>query len=90
MRGEVIDMTQTMTQHPQSIAEIQKRLEVLSAEMIELIRTYGLGAADPREVIATARRKISVPADYVRFLELSLEGRILGELATAQDDAQGL
>ena len=82
-------MTQTMTQPPQSIAEIQKRLEVLSAEMIELIQTYGLDATDPRDVIATARRKISVSADYVRFLELSLEGRILGELATAQDGAQG-
>ncbi len=83
-------MKQTVTQHAQSIAEIQKRLDALSAEMIELIRTYGLDATDPRDVIATARRKISIPADYVRFLELSLEGRILGELVAVQDRRTGV
>ncbi|WP_343564699.1 hypothetical protein [Kiloniella sp. b19] len=75
--------------HPQSIADIQKRLNDLSAEMITLIQKYGLDAAHPLDVIDTARRKISDQADYIRFLELSLEGRILGEVADQMGQTSG-
>jgi hypothetical protein len=47
--------------------------------MTELIRRYKLKADSPLDVIVRARSGISDPDDYVRFLELSLEGRILAD-----------
>ena len=66
-----------------SLSGLQAHLELVSQEMIALIRAYDLDATSPFEVIAVARRKITKPEDYVRFLELSLEGRIYGEAASA-------
>ncbi len=66
-----------------TLPELQARLEQVSQEMIGLIRTYDLDATSPFEVISVARRKITKPDDYIRFLELSLEGRIYGEAASA-------
>ena len=58
-----------------TLADLQAHLERVSQEMIALIRAYDLDATSPFDVIAVARRKITKPEDYVRFLELSLEGR---------------
>ncbi|MFH1804623.1 MAG: hypothetical protein ABID63_07025 [Pseudomonadota bacterium] len=66
-----------------SFSDAQKKLDQVTAEMIELIRKYDLDAATPFDVIAVARAKISDRDDYIRFLELSLEGRIYGEYADA-------
>ncbi|RCK48731.1 hypothetical protein TH25_14190 [Thalassospira profundimaris] len=66
-----------------SFAQAQQKLEEITAEMLVLIRQYGLDAESPFDVIAVARRKIDNQQDYVRFLELSLEGRIYGEYADA-------
>lgn len=66
---------------PTTIPDIQKRLEVLSRELITLIQQYQLDAQDPLDVIPVARQKVSKKEDYIRFLELSLEGRLLGEAA---------
>ncbi|WP_085902761.1 hypothetical protein [Kiloniella majae] len=66
---------------PTNIPEIQKRLETLSQELITLIQEYQLDAQDPLDVIPVAREKVSKKDDYIRFLELSLEGRLLGEAA---------
>jgi len=66
-----------------NLSELQARLERISEEMIGLIRVYDLDATSPFDVIAVARAKITRPEDYVRFLELSLEGRIYGEAASA-------
>ena len=55
--------------------------------MVELIRKYNLDAANALEIIPIARQKITDQLDYIRFLELSLEGRILGEAATALEKA---
>ena len=66
---------------PTTIPDIQKRLEVLSQELITLIQQYQLDAQDPLDVIPVARQKVSKKEDYIRFLELSLEGRLRGEAA---------
>ncbi|WP_120496531.1 hypothetical protein [Kiloniella sp. EL199] len=66
---------------PTNIPEIQQRLEALSQELIVLIQEYQLDAQDPLDVIPVARQKVSDKDDYIRFLELSLEGRLLGEAA---------
>lgn len=62
-----------------TLDEIRARLEVLSEEMTALIHKYRLSAENPLHVIADARARIDHLPDYVRFLELSLEGRILGD-----------
>jgi len=63
--------------------KIQARLNEISQEMVQIIRQYGLTAQSPLEVIADARKNITETDDYIRFLELSLEGRVLGEIGDA-------
>ncbi|WP_339864632.1 hypothetical protein [Paremcibacter congregatus] len=70
-----------------TLTTIRQDLEKLSGEMLTLIQKYNLDATNSLDIISTARQKITDPKDYVRFLELSLEGRILGEAATALEDA---
>lgn len=70
-----------------TLTKIRRKLERISAEMMRLIEKYNLDAANALEIIPVARRKITAPQDYVRFLELSLEGRILGEAAAALEEA---
>jgi hypothetical protein len=70
-----------------TITNIRKELEGISAEMMGLIQKYNLDAKNALDIIPVARRKITRTADYVRFLELSLEGRILGEAAAALEKA---
>lgn len=76
-----------MTEMP-SMAEMQKRLNDVTDEMLVLIRRYELDADSPFDVIEVARRKIGNQQDYIRFLELSLEGRIYGEAAAALEKAE--
>lgn len=76
-----------MTKMP-SMAEMQKRLNEVTEEMLVLIRRYDLDAENPFDVIEVARRKIGDQQDYIRFLELSLEGRIYGEAAAALEKAE--
>lgn len=71
-----------------SLPEIQKKLASITNEMIELIHKYNLNAQTPFEVIAHARLSISDDKDYIRFLELSLEGRIYGEVGDAIEKAE--
>jgi len=66
-----------------TIGNIQKELNIISKEMVELIHKYKLDARSSLEIIEVARQKITLQEDYTRFLELSLEGRIYGEAATA-------
>ncbi|MCC9622580.1 hypothetical protein LPB41_12845 [Thalassospira sp. MA62] len=66
-----------------SYSDARKKLDEITQEMLGLIRTYGLDAASPFDVIEVARAKIDNKDDYIRFLELSLEGRIYGEYADA-------
>ncbi len=66
-----------------SFTDAQKKLEQITAEMLELIRKYELDAESPFDVIPVARAKIDNQQDYIRFLELSIEGRIYGEYADA-------
>ena len=47
-----------------------------------------INAQNPFEVIAHARLSISDDKDYIRFLELSLEGRIYGEVGAAIEKAE--
>jgi len=70
-----------------TLTSIRKELEIISAEMIRLIQEYNLDAPSALDIIPVARRNISDPKDYTRFLELSLEGRILGEAAAALEQA---
>ncbi len=76
-----------LSTEPLTLTSIRKELEELSSEMILLIQKYDLDATNSLEIISIAKKKISEPKDYVRFLELSLEGRILGEAATALEKA---
>lgn len=66
-----------------TIDNIRRELNHISAEMVELIEKYDMDATSSLQIIDMARVKITDPADYVRFLEISLEGRIYGEAATA-------
>lgn len=70
-----------------TITKIRKELDIISSEMMQLIQKYKLDAANAMEIIPVARQKITSPKDYIRFLELSLEGRILGEAVTALEKA---
>ncbi len=70
-----------------TITNIRKELDRISSQMMQLIQKYSLDATNALEIIPVARRKISDPKDYIRFLELSLEGRILGEAAEALEKA---
>ena len=62
-----------------TLEDIEQRLKDLSEEMTALIRQYEMDAESPLHVIENARERITKQEDYVRFLELSLEGRILAD-----------
>ncbi|MEZ5757082.1 MAG: hypothetical protein R3D86_02545 [Emcibacteraceae bacterium] len=66
-----------------TINNIRKELDAISREMIGLINKYNLSATSQLDVVEMAREKITDKEDYIRFLELSLEGRIYGEAAAA-------
>ena len=66
-----------------TINNIRKELEIISQEMLEIIKKYDLTAMSQLDVIDMARENITEKNDYIRFLELSLEGRIYGEAAAA-------
>ncbi len=70
-----------------TISNIQKELEVISQEMLVLIKKYDLSATSQLDIIDMARKNITDQQDYIRFLELSLEGRIYGEAAAAIENA---
>ena len=70
-----------------NINNIRKELEIISQELLVLIKKYELTATSQLDVIEMAREKIGDKNDYIRFLELSLEGRIYGEAATAIENA---
>lgn len=70
-----------------TLTSIRQDLEKLSTEMVQLIHKYNLDASNALEIIPVARQKITLQEDYIRFLELSLEGRILGEAAAALEAA---
>ncbi|MCH2110183.1 MAG: hypothetical protein MK135_12715 [Polyangiaceae bacterium] len=62
-----------------TLDDIQRRLATLSAQMTSLIRRYDLQADSSLVVLGEARRKIKDKNDYILFLELSLEGRVLAD-----------
>ena len=66
-----------------TINNIRKELEIISQEMLGIIKKYDLTAMSQLDVIDMARKNITEKKDYIRFLELSLEGRIYGEAAAA-------
>ncbi|WP_138379928.1 hypothetical protein [Luteithermobacter gelatinilyticus] len=70
-----------------TLTAIRQELDRISAEMLTLIQTYQLEASSSLEIISVAREKITNEKDYIRFLELSLEGRIYGEAAEALEKA---
>ncbi|WP_321391809.1 hypothetical protein [Emcibacter sp.] len=70
-----------LTQDQLTLSNIRHELDRISNEMIDLIQKYSLDASSSLEIIVVARSKISDQRDYIRFLELSLEGRIYGEAA---------
>ncbi len=76
-----------LKQEELTITNIRNELNKISVEMLNLIEKYKLTAASQLEVIDMARAQITKPDDYVRFLELSLEGRIYGEAAAAIENA---
>ena len=71
-----------------SYSDTRKKLDQITAEMLGLIRKYDLDAASPFDVIEVARAKITDQNDYIRFLELSLEGRIYGDALQKQIDEE--
>jgi hypothetical protein len=70
-----------------TITNIRKELDIISNEMLSLIKKYKLMANSQLEVVEMARNNITDQKDYIRFLELSLEGRIYGDAATALEKA---
>lgn len=73
--------------HELTITNIQNELNKISDEMLQLINKYDLSATSQLDVIDMARAQITNNEDYIRFLELSLEGRIYGEAAGALEKA---
>ena len=67
---------------------IKNELEKVSNEMLELIEKYNLEVQNPLDIIATAKEKITDKDDYVRFIELSLQGRLLGEVSVHLENAE--
>ncbi|WP_417317810.1 hypothetical protein [Emcibacter sp.] len=76
-----------LTQDQLTLTNIRAELDRISKEMIELIQKYSLDASSSLEIIMVARERISEQQDYIRFLELSLEGRIYGEAAEMLEKA---
>lgn len=70
-----------------TISNIRKELDKISNEMLALIQKYNLMANSQLEVVEMAQNNITDQKDYIRFLELSLEGRIYGDAATALENA---
>ncbi len=62
-----------------TLEDVRRRLDAVSEEMTLLIRRYNLSTSSALTVISAARNAIQDPADYIKFLELSLEGRILAD-----------
>lgn len=73
-----------MTDMP-SLTEIKKKLNAVTVEMMGIIQKYQLETAvnSPFDMIEAVKARITDDADYVRFLELSVEGRIYGEAGDA-------
>ena len=63
-------------------------LQRISVEMMALIEKYKLEAEHPLEIIPSARALITDKEDYVRFIELSLEGRLIGEVSQHMEHAE--
>mgnify|MGYP000203309682 CR=1 FL=1 len=76
-----------LTAEELTITNIRNELNKISTEMLELIQKYNLMANSQLEVVEMARNNITDQKDYIRFLELSLEGRIYGDAATALEKA---
>ena len=70
-----------------TISNIRNELNKISEEMLILIKKYNLMANSQLEVAEMAHQNITDQKDYIRFLELSLEGRIYGEAAQALENA---
>ena len=68
--------------------ELHNRLQRISAEMVALIEKYNVVAEHPLEIIPAARACITDRDDYVRFIELSLEGRLIGEVSQHMENAE--
>lgn len=58
---------------------IKQDLDKVSGELIDLIHQYNMRVDSPLDIIQTAKQAIDNTDDYIRFLELSLQGRLLGE-----------
>ena len=58
---------------------IKSELDKVRDEMLNIISKYKLEDKSPLDVIKTAKQKITDKDDYVKFIELSLQGRLLGE-----------
>ncbi len=76
-----------LTKEELTITNIRHELDKISQEMMSLIKKYQLSATSQLEVIEMARTQIDDKNDYIRFLELSLEGRIYGDAASALENA---
>ena len=59
---------------------IKSELDKVSDEMLSIISKYKLEVKKVLlDIIKTAKQKITDKDDYVKFIELSLQGRLLGE-----------
>jgi len=58
---------------------IKIELDKVSNEILAIIGNYKLQVESPLEIITTAQKQITDKDDYVKFIELSLQGRLLVE-----------
>ncbi|GEM_PF-710347 len=79
LRGDFASFTDAPYAGAMDLQQVRERLRVLSDDMTDLIHRYGMRAQGPLDVLKNARACITDTSDYVRFLELSLEGRILAD-----------
>lgn len=76
-----------LKQEDLTITNIRRELDKISHEMMSLIKKYQLSATSPLDVVEMAKARIDDKNDYIRFLELSLEGRIYGDAASVLENA---
>lgn len=68
-----------MSDNQEKLIFLQNKLDLVSKEVLSLISKYNLSVSTPMEIIDTAKKNITDEKDYLRFIELSLEGRIISE-----------
>lgn len=68
-----------MSNNQENLNYLKQKLDMVSKEVLQIITKYGLSVSSPMEIIEVAKKNITDEKDYIKFIELSLQGRIISE-----------